>query len=66
MMAEHVINIDMGKKCAECSKGGATDCGLCMSCAVKAQGKKPMRSAAGQAVQKRWEQIFQNARKGGQ
>lgn len=64
-MVDRVINIDMGKKCAECSKGGATDCGLCLSCVRKAQSSKSkMRSAAGVAVQQRWEQIFASAKRG--
>jgi hypothetical protein len=51
-MADLVINIDMGEKCAECGKGGATNSGLCLSCVAKAMNfKKPMKTRRGQAMQ---------------
>ena len=53
-MADHVITIDMDKKCLECSKGGATDSGLCLRCVAKAMNfKSPMKSPRGQAMQTR-------------
>jgi hypothetical protein len=48
------LNIDMDKKCAECGKGGATDNGICMKCNTKAISGKPMKSAIGRAVQRRY------------
>jgi len=53
----HIVNIDMSKKCLECGDLGATDSGICMKCAVKAIRNKPMKSAAGKAVQARMRQI---------
>jgi hypothetical protein len=47
------INVRMGVKCAECRKGGAMDSGICLRCAAKAFSDKPMKSAVGQAVQRR-------------
>lgn len=51
-MAEHVINLDMDKKCAECGKGGSAECGLCLGCVGKAMNfKRPMKSQRGLAMQ---------------
>ena len=48
------LTIDMDTRCAECGKPGASGSGICLGCATKAMGGKPMRSAQGQAVQRRW------------
>ena len=48
------INVNMDKKCVECGKGGAVDSGICLGCTTKALRDKPMRSAAGRAVQARF------------
>jgi hypothetical protein len=48
------ITIDMDKKCVECGKGGAVPSGICMKCTTKAISGKPMKSAIGRAVQKRF------------
>lgn len=48
------LTINMDKQCAECRKPGATGSGICLTCATKAMDRKPMRSAQGQAVQRRW------------
>jgi len=48
-----MLTIDMDKRCAECGKPGATGSGICLPCATKAMSGKPMRSPAGQVVQRR-------------
>ena len=48
------ITIDLDKKCQECGKGGAAESGICINCVTKIIQQKPMNSAAGRAVQKRW------------
>lgn len=53
MMSANSILIDLDKKCMECGKLGAAESGICLKCAVKAINGKVMRSAAGQAVQRR-------------
>src|SRR4051812_12840598 len=53
------ITIQMGKPCAECGEGGATDNGLCLACTTRALGATPLKSAIGQAVQER----FKNSNK---
>ncbi len=30
-----IIDIDLDKKCKRCGKGGATQCGVCLSCIAK-------------------------------
>lgn len=56
-MADYTLTINMDAKCAECNKGGATACGLCMGCATKAMDpKRKMKSHAGRVVQARWRQ----------
>ena len=49
-----VLTIDMGKRCAECRKPGATPSGICMACANKALAGKTMKSEAGRKVQQRF------------
>lgn len=49
-----IITIDLDKKCHECGKGGAAESGICINCVTKTIQQKPMNSAAGRAVQKRW------------
>lgn len=56
-MSAVVINVDMGKRCAECSKPGAVPSGLCLSCSTKAMGTKPMKSAVGKAVRARYQRM---------
>ena len=52
------ITIEMDKKCLECGKGGATDCGICLKCVTAAiTGKKQMHTEAGKTVQKRFDKI---------
>ena len=59
----HVININMDAKCAECRKGGATACGLCLGCAAKAMDpKRVMKSPQGREVQARWAKQFAEAK----
>jgi hypothetical protein len=53
-MANLTINIDMGKKCAECGKGGAVDSGICLACTTKVIKGKPMKSPIGRAVAARF------------
>ena len=53
-----VVNVDMGKRCAECGKPGASDSGICLRCATKALQGKPMRSREGQIVQRRLRAIL--------
>jgi stalled ribosome alternative rescue factor ArfA len=49
-MASATITISMEKKCVNCSKGGACDNGLCLSCTADAINGKPMKTAAGRAI----------------
>ena len=48
------ITIKMEEKCDECGKDDRTASGLCLNCATKALQNKPMRSATGRAVQRRF------------
>lgn len=48
------IRIDMDRKCAECGKGGAADSGICLKCATKAMGDKPLKSGTAKAVRARF------------
>lgn len=59
-MVDVVLNIDMDKKCAECGKGGATGCGLCLKCCTKAMDfGRVMKSPQGRALQTRYhDQLF--------
>ena len=50
------INVRMGVHCEEYRKGGATDNGLCLRCMLKALDDKPMKSATGRAMQKRYKE----------
>lgn len=51
------ISIDESKTCAECGKGGAAESGICMTCATKIVGGKPMRSETGKAIAARWQRM---------
>ena len=55
------LTIDMGKRCAECGKPGATGSGICLSCATKAMSGKAMRSPAGKAVKRRFAEQHKEA-----
>ncbi len=58
-MADLVLNINMDAKCAECRKGGATPCGLCLACCTKAMSpKRVMKSPEGRALQERLKRQF--------
>lgn len=58
-MAEFVIEIDMGKRCAECRKFGACQNGLCMGCTANAMyGGKALKSAEAKAVRDRLRRDF--------
>lgn len=57
------ITIDMGKKCAECGKGGAANSGLCMGCTARAVRGLRMRSARGRYVQKHIKKIVTEAKR---
>ena len=50
------LTIDMDKPCAECRQPGRTGSGLCLGCALKAIEGKPMKSAEGKAVARRFEE----------
>lgn len=53
------INVQMGRKCAECGKGGATDNGLCLKCTMKTMAPKhSMKSQTGRAIQSRWQAMM--------
>lgn len=53
-MADYTVVIDLGKKCAECGKGGAVPNGLCLKCTTKAcYTAKPLKSAQAKAVRAR-------------
>jgi hypothetical protein len=54
MSDNFTITIDMDKKCAECGRGGAVPSGICLKCTGKAISGKPMKSAQGRAVYKRF------------
>lgn len=53
-MTTMTITVDMGKKCAECGKGGAVANGLCLSCTSNAMQGRRMKSQIGKAVQLRF------------
>lgn len=55
------FTVDLGKKCAECGKGGAAPNGLCLSCVNRAIRGKPMRSSAGRDVQQHWHTVVASA-----
>lgn len=57
-MSNVTLTINMDQKCAECRKQGATGSGLCLKCAVKAMGDKPMKSAEGRAARERFKASF--------
>lgn len=57
-MIDFTITIDMDKKCAECRKGGAVGCGLCLKCVARAYKPKPMKSSEGRAMQERVKRQF--------
>jgi hypothetical protein len=58
-MADLVLNINMDERCLECKKGGATPCGLCLSCVTKAMDpKRQMKSAMGRAMQDKLRRQF--------
>jgi hypothetical protein len=49
------IEIDMGKRCVECGKGGAMQSGLCLKCTSRAwHTDKPITSEQAKAVRKRF------------
>ena len=57
-VSDFVLNINMDQKCVECSKGGATNSGLCLKCINRAANLKiVMRSHAGRVMQQRWRDI---------
>lgn len=56
-MAIPTITIHMGKKCAECGKEGAAENGLCMGCTSKAIRGKFMKSPAGRAVARKFNEL---------
>ena len=59
----NVITVNLDEKCAECRKGGATACGLCLGCATKAMdSKRAMKSPQGRQVQARWVKQFAEAK----
>lgn len=58
------VNINMDKKCLECSKGGATDSGICLPCITKAIRGKPMKSVQGRSAAQRMRAAIDRARKG--
>jgi len=47
------INIDMDRRCVECGKPGACDSGICMDCATKVMGNKPLKSATANEIRSR-------------
>lgn len=51
--ATAMVNVDLNVNCDECGKPGATDSRICLRCISKATKGKPMKSAAGRAVQER-------------
>ena len=53
-MTAPTITINMDKKCSECGKPGASDSGICLSCATKAITGRVMKSQAGKAVAARF------------
>jgi uncharacterized OB-fold protein len=57
-MSDLVVNVDMGKRCAECGKAGATDSGICLKCAIKAIDGKPMLSRQGKVVSERLDALL--------
>jgi hypothetical protein len=63
-MAIPTITIDLDKKCAECRKNGSgvAPNGLCLGCTTKALKGKPMRSAEGQEVAARFNDLKRNQR----
>lgn len=63
-MADNVVlNINMGVKCVECRKPGATDSGICLKCATKAMDfKRPMKTPQGAVVQARYKAMFDKLR----
>ena len=64
MMERNVtVNINMGSRCAECGKPGATDSGIRLRCANKALAGKPMCSRQGQIVADRFRGIVEKARR---
>jgi hypothetical protein len=54
------VEVDMGKKCVECGKGGATQNGCCLRCFTKAMGDKPMNSELGRLLRRRFEHLRNN------
>lgn len=52
------ITINMDKKCAECGKGGAAASGICLGCAAKAMGNKPLKSKEARAVRTYWKSLM--------
>jgi hypothetical protein len=48
------INVDLGKKCVECGKGGAMDSGICLKCTGKMMMGTKMKSDIGKAVEQRY------------
>ena len=61
-MADLTVNIDMGTRCAECGKAGATDNGICLKCVARAMQGKPMKSRQGQILAQRMLNIRKAAR----
>ena len=55
-MADNVVvTIDLGRKCVECHKAGATPSGLCLRCATKAMSQlAKMKTPEGRAIQARF------------
>jgi len=51
------VTIDMGKRCAECGKPGATGSGICLACAHKVIVGGAMKSRQGRAAQMRFQAI---------
>lgn len=52
------ITVTEGAKCVECGKGWATQGGFCLKCISKAIKWKPMKSAAGKALQAGYRKMF--------
>lgn len=53
------ITLTEDRKCVECGNGWASQGGFCLKCVNKALKWKPMKSAAGRALQAHYRKLFE-------